>query len=163
MVQNAPGWTLPPAISQYPKVSVARGEAPWLVQLCRTVDARLEELFALAGACMPTWAGGAKQPRAPLHPSGVLAAPQTGGPTCMQLLRGDISLLSRLGGGCPRVLLAIWHVPQPQEALPQRAVSRSVMALQWEPRGGCCPPVTPQTFSSSCFSASGKLSTSKPK
>lgn len=163
MVQNAPGWTLPPAISQYPKVSVARGEAPWLVQLSRTVvqgwRSRLlwQEHACPHGQGVPSSLGHLCTPQVSWQ------HPRLGGPTCMQLLRGDISLLSHLGGGCPRVLLAIWHVPQPQEALPQRAVSRSVMALQWEPRGGCCPPVTPQTFSSSCFSASGKLSTSKPK
>lgn len=163
MVQNAPGWALPPAISQRPEVSIACGEAPWLVQLCRTVDARLEEPFALAGTCMPTRAGVPSKPWAPLPPSGVLAAPQTWGPTGTQLLRGDISLLSRLGGGCPRVLLAIWRVPQSQEASPQRAVSWNAVAPQREQLGCCCPPVTPHAFSSSCFSVSGKLSTSKPK
>ncbi|XP_015492160.1 acyl-coenzyme A thioesterase 11 isoform X1 [Parus major] len=47
---------------------------------------------------------------------------------------------------CPRVLLAIWHVPQSQEALPQWAVSWNAVAPQREPLGGCCPPVTPHAF-----------------
>lgn len=163
MVPNAPGWTLPPAISQHPKLSIACGEAPWLIQLCRTVDAKLEEPFAVAGMCMPAWAGVPSKPRAPLQSSGVLAAPQTWGPTCTQLLRGDISLLSRLRGGCPCVLLAIWHVPQSQEALPQRAVSWNAVAPPRELFGGCCPPVTSHTFLLFLFFSVGQVVNIKAK
>lgn len=82
---------------------------------------------------------GAKQGSGTSAPLGCPGSILDLGPTCTELLRGDISLLSRLRGGCPRVLLAIWHVPQSQEALPQWAVSRNAVASLRELLGGCFP------------------------
>lgn len=127
MVQNTPGWTLLPcpSIPRYPLL-VGRPLAGPAVQdsgckaggaVCsgRNVHARMDR--------------GTKQTSGTSAPLGCPGStPDLGTHLHRGAAQGYISLLSRLRGGCPCVLLSIWHVPQSQEAFPQRAVSWNAVA-----------------------------------
>lgn len=73
-----------PCLLPSPSISIACGETLWLVQLwmqCWRSCLLWQECACSRGEGVPS------KSRAPLHPSGVLAVPQTWRPTCTQLLR----------------------------------------------------------------------------